>query len=211
MPTGRVVEEKRIASASFVWTWDEARALDRALPKLRKELRAAGTANSGMRFRNPWGGLNHTEFSLVVEVAKGATAGAVATLSKWLLDWGRDFLKEYRKQGKVATPPKQKPRPRPSAKRTRGHNQRRRKPVTFTATFIGQTGDDCSYQIEERNEGELARAFIATIPCHQRASANGWEDKSDERKVELWCKHHSRELPKDGERIRVDLDEVTKD
>jgi len=83
--------------------------------------------------------------------------------------------------------------------------------VTFTATFIGQTGDDCSYQIEERNEGELVRAFIVTIVCGQRASAQGWEEKSDERKVELWCKSHSRDLPKNGGRIRIDLDEVAKD
>jgi hypothetical protein len=83
--------------------------------------------------------------------------------------------------------------------------------LTFTATFIGQTGDDCSYQIEERNQGELVRAFIVTISCSQRASAKGWEEKSDERKIELWCKHHSRELPKDGARIRIDLDAVAKD
>jgi hypothetical protein len=82
--------------------------------------------------------------------------------------------------------------------------------VTFTANFIGQTSDDCSYQIEERNEGELVRAFIVTISCRQRVSTKGWE-KSDERKVELWCKGHSRELPKSGERIRIDLDEVAKD
>jgi hypothetical protein len=83
--------------------------------------------------------------------------------------------------------------------------------VTFTANFIGQTSDDCSYQIEERNEGELMRAFIVTISCNQRVSAKDWEEKSDERKVELWCKGHSRELPKNGERIRIDLDEVAKD
>ena len=82
--------------------------------------------------------------------------------------------------------------------------------MTFTANFIGQTSDDCSYQIEERNEGELVRAFIVTISCRQRVSAKGLE-KSDERKVELWCKGHSRELPKNGERIRIDLDEVAKD
>jgi hypothetical protein len=82
--------------------------------------------------------------------------------------------------------------------------------VTYTANFIGQTSDDCSYQIEERNEGELVRAFVVTISCSQRVSAKGWE-KSDERKVELWCKGHSRELPKNGERIRIDLDEVAKD
>jgi hypothetical protein len=86
----------------------------------------------------------------------------------------------------------------------------RRELVTFTANFIGQTGDDCSYQIEERSAGELVRAFIVTISCSQRASARGWEKDSDERKIELWCKHHSRELPKDGERIQIDLDEVTK-
>lgn len=83
--------------------------------------------------------------------------------------------------------------------------------MTFTATFIGQAGDDCSYQIEERNQGELVRAFIVTISCDQRASAKGWEEKADERKVELWCKGHSRELPKNDGSIRIDLDEVAKD
>ena len=82
--------------------------------------------------------------------------------------------------------------------------------MTFTANFIGQTSDDCSYQIEERNEGELVRAFIVTISCRQRVSTKGWEE-FDERKVELWCKGHSRALPKNGERIRIDLDEVAKD
>ena len=83
--------------------------------------------------------------------------------------------------------------------------------MTYTANFIGQTSGDCSYQIEERNEGELVRAFIVTISCSQRVSAKGWQEKSDERKVELWCKGHSRELPKNGERIRIDLDEVARD
>ena len=83
--------------------------------------------------------------------------------------------------------------------------------MTFTANFIGQTSDDCSYQIEERNEGELVRAFIVTISCRQRVLTKGWEEKSDERKVELWCNGHSRELPKNGQRIRIDLDEVEKD
>jgi hypothetical protein len=106
-----VVESERIASASFVWTWDEATALNRALPKLRRELREVyGIDNIGVRFRNPWGGPTQTEFSLVIDLAKGATAGAAATLSKWLLDWGRDFLKEYRKKHKPAATPKQKPR-----------------------------------------------------------------------------------------------------
>jgi hypothetical protein len=84
-------------------------------------------------------------------------------------------------------------------------------PVTYTANFIGQTGDNCSYQMEERDAGELVRAFLVTISCAQRASAKGWEKNSDERKIELWCTRHSSELPKDGERIQVDLDEVAKD
>ena len=83
--------------------------------------------------------------------------------------------------------------------------------MTFTASFIGQTGDYCSYQIEERNAGELVRAFIVTISCSQRTSAQGREKNSAEGKIELWCEHHSRELPKNGERIQVDLDEVAKD
>jgi hypothetical protein len=108
----RVVEggSHRIASTSFVWTWDEAKALNHALPKLRSDLKEAyNIDNIGLRFRNPWGGPNHTEFSLIVELAKGATGGAAATLSKWLLDWGRAFVKEHRKRHKKTAPPKKKP------------------------------------------------------------------------------------------------------
>jgi len=56
-----------------------------------------GIDNIQMRFLNPWGGSNHTEFSLTVELAEGATAGAATTLSKWLLSMGKNFLTEYRK------------------------------------------------------------------------------------------------------------------
>jgi hypothetical protein len=111
MPTVTVVDRKKIASPTFVWTWEEAKALDRALPELRQALKEAhGTDKVGMRFRNPWGGPNHTEFSLAVELAKGATAAIVATVSKWLFEWGRDFLKEYRKKHKIAAHRKQKRR-----------------------------------------------------------------------------------------------------
>jgi hypothetical protein len=83
--------------------------------------------------------------------------------------------------------------------------------VPFTAKFIGQTGDDCDYQIEGKNAEKLVRTFTATISRTQQVSAKGWEEKPVERKVELWCKHHSSELPNDGGRICIDLDEVAKD
>jgi hypothetical protein len=73
--TVKVVEEKRTASASFVWNWEEAKALERALRELRQQVREVyGINNLQLWFKNPWGGPTHSEFSLVVELAKGATA-----------------------------------------------------------------------------------------------------------------------------------------
>jgi hypothetical protein len=89
-------------------------ALHRALPKLRKQVRKAYRIdNLEMRFINPRRGPSHTEFSLAVELAKGATAATVAAVTKWLLDLGRDFLKEYRKKQKS----KSKQKRRASAKK----------------------------------------------------------------------------------------------
>jgi hypothetical protein len=95
--TVKVVEEKRTASASFVWNWEEAKALNRALRELRQQLREAyGIDNLQMRFKNPWGGPTHTEFSLVVELAKDVTAATAGAVVKCLLDMGRDFLKRHK-------------------------------------------------------------------------------------------------------------------
>ena len=97
MATVKAVEEERIASASFVWNWEEAIALHRALRELRQQLKEAhGINNLQMWFKNPWGGPTHTEFSLVVELARGATAATAAAVVKFLLDMGRDFLKKHK-------------------------------------------------------------------------------------------------------------------
>ena len=70
MPT-IVKATDKTATASFTATWDEAMALHRAIPKLRKQIKIAyRTANLEMRFVNPWRGPSHTEFSLAVELAK---------------------------------------------------------------------------------------------------------------------------------------------
>jgi hypothetical protein len=52
-----------------------------------------------------------------VELAKGATAATVAAVTKWLLDIGRDFLKEYRKKHKSGKP---KQKRASKAKKVRG-------------------------------------------------------------------------------------------
>jgi hypothetical protein len=97
VPTVKTLEEKRIASAAFVWNWEEAKALNHALHKLRRQLREAyGIDNLQMRFKNPWGGPTHSEFSLVVELAKGATAATAGAVVKCLLHVGRDFLKKHK-------------------------------------------------------------------------------------------------------------------
>jgi hypothetical protein len=114
MPTV-VKATNKIAVASFTATWDEAKALQHALPKLRRKLKDAyGIDDLGMRFINPWGGPHHTDFTLAVELAKGAAVATVATVTKWLLDLGRDFLKEYRKKHKSV---KQKQTRRSSVKK----------------------------------------------------------------------------------------------
>ena len=111
----------KIAVASFTTTWDEAIALHRALPKLRKQVREAYRIdNLEMRFVNPWGGPNHTEFSLAVELAKDATVAAVGAVTKWLLDLGKEFLKDYKKKHKTEKPkPKRRSAKRKSQKRRR--------------------------------------------------------------------------------------------
>ena len=94
---------EHVAEASFTVHWEEAKALRHSLHRLRKRLKKDyDIENLQMRFINPWGGMNHTEFHLVVELAKSATAATAAAVTKWLLDWGKDFLKEYRKKHKSA-------------------------------------------------------------------------------------------------------------
>lgn len=80
--------------------------------------------------------------------------------------------------------------------------------VSYSATFLGQTGDVCSYRIEERNGRNSARAFTGIVSCTQRASAKGWLQSSDERKVEYWCKFNPDKLPQNGGTVKIDLSEV---
>jgi hypothetical protein len=49
-----------------------------------------------MQFKTPWGGPTYSEFSLVVELAKGTTAATARAVVKCLLHVGRDFLKKHR-------------------------------------------------------------------------------------------------------------------
>jgi hypothetical protein len=91
----------KIAVASFTTTWEEAMALHHALRQLRKQVKEAYRIDKfEMRFNNPWRGPDHTEFTLAVELAKGAAAATVGAVTKWLLDTGREFLKDYRKKHK---------------------------------------------------------------------------------------------------------------
>jgi hypothetical protein len=83
--------------------------------------------------------------------------------------------------------------------------------MTYTAKFLEQTGDTCSYRIEERNEGTLIRAFTGKVPCTQRATAKGWNEYSDERMVERWCELSQAKLPKDGGTVDMDLSYVAKE
>jgi len=93
----KAVEEERVASATFIWNWEEAKALHHALHKLRHQLREAyGINNLQMQFKTPWGGPTYSEFSLVVELAKGTTAATARAVVKCLLHVGRDFLKKHR-------------------------------------------------------------------------------------------------------------------
>ncbi len=112
------IKVEHVAKASFTVGWEEANALHHALPRLRKHLKQEyGIENLQMRFVNPWGGVNHTEFYLVVELAKGVTAATAAAVTKWLLDWGKDFLKEYRKKNKNAASRGSKKKNRPAIRR----------------------------------------------------------------------------------------------
>lgn len=93
-------EKKKTATASFVWNWEEAKAFHRELNTLRTVLREAyGIENIRMHFLQPWRGPKHTEFSLEVFMANGATPSQVAALSKRLLRFGEGFLRWYRQNG----------------------------------------------------------------------------------------------------------------
>jgi hypothetical protein len=117
VPTVKAVEKERIASAAFVWNWEEAKALHHALHKLRHQLREAyGINNLQMQFNTPWGGPTQSEFSLVVELAKGATAATARTVVKCLLHVGRDFLKKHKATTKGAKTKSTKTRKPRSAK-----------------------------------------------------------------------------------------------
>jgi hypothetical protein len=97
VPTVKAVKEERVASASFVWNWEEAMALHHALRELRHQLREAhGIDNLQMQFKTPWSGPTHSEFSLFVELAKGATPATAGAVVKCLLDMGKDFLKKHK-------------------------------------------------------------------------------------------------------------------
>jgi hypothetical protein len=79
---------------------EEAKALHHELNTLRAALRESHTIdNVQMHFWQPWRGARHTEFSLKVDMASGATPVQVAALSKWLLRFGKDFLKWHRRNG----------------------------------------------------------------------------------------------------------------
>jgi len=100
MPMVVKTGDARMAVASFTTTWDEAMALNRALRGLRRKLKETHNLDSliVMQFAKPWGGPNRTEFSLMVELAKGTRKPNVAAVTKWLLDTGRDFVKDFRKK-----------------------------------------------------------------------------------------------------------------
>lgn len=80
--------------------------------------------------------------------------------------------------------------------------------LSYSAKFDKQTGDTCSYQIEEKKEGKRTRLFTGSVPCTQKTSAKGWEAHSDERKIERWCKLYPAKLPKDGGQVEIDLSYV---
>jgi hypothetical protein len=103
VPTVKAVKEERIASASFVWNWEEAMALHHALRELRHQLREAyGIDNLQMSFKTPWAGPTQSQFSLVVELTKGATAATARAVVKCLLAMARDFLKKHKATTKGA-------------------------------------------------------------------------------------------------------------
>jgi hypothetical protein len=114
---------KHVAVAGFISSWDEAITLHRSLRQLRKQLREAyNIDNVQMRFKNPWRGPRHTEFTLAVELGKGGTAATARAVTKWLFDMVGDFVKEYRKKAKKTKSPssnQRKPRPGRAKKKIR--------------------------------------------------------------------------------------------
>jgi len=103
---------KHVAATDCTASWEEAITLHRSLPRLRKQLKEAyNIDNLQMRFKNPWGGPSHTEFTLVVELSIGGTAAMATAVKKWLSDMVGYLLKEYRKAHKRVALHKQERRP----------------------------------------------------------------------------------------------------
>jgi hypothetical protein len=87
----------------------------------------------------------------------------------------------------------------------------KRKYTAYTAARDKQDGDSWLYRITEREGEKLLRTFTGKVQATQRATANGWESNSDERKVERWCELNAAKLPPDGGTVQIDLDEVARD
>jgi hypothetical protein len=79
--------------------------------------------------------------------------------------------------------------------------------LLYIARFVGETDDMRNYRIEERKAGLLTRTFTGVVNGTQRASAK----PTDVDKVERWCKLRRSELPKDGETVAMNVDEVHRD
>jgi hypothetical protein len=98
--TCRPTERRKLPPHPSVWNWEEAKALHHELNTLRAALSESYTIdNVQIHFWQPWRSARHTEFSLEVDLANGATPAQVAAVSKRLLRFGKDFLKWHRRNG----------------------------------------------------------------------------------------------------------------
>jgi hypothetical protein len=70
----------------------------------------------------------------------------------------------------------------------------------FTIELVGKTTDPRVYSIKITRDA--SRHFFVEIAATQNARAG------IPRNIEAWCRQHYDQLPEDGKRISIDLDEM---
>lgn len=78
----------------------------------------------------------------------------------------------------------------------------------YSATFVGQEGDTCTYRVDEWKTGRVTRTVTGRIPGTQRATARGSKEHSDLRLIERWCELYPKKLPEDGGTVDIDLSSI---
>jgi hypothetical protein len=101
MPTARIVpgaDKRNVARATFNVRGDEASAMLKELPTLKRHLAERWKITKvKVTFTNPCYP-DHTQFSLAVELANDIGSAVVGLVLTEMYAWGKDSLKNFRKK-----------------------------------------------------------------------------------------------------------------